>query len=130
MSRGINVLYDSKASSITDSKVMLENGNLIASSHTLWATGAEPLPINLRLAARGVAMDEGGWFRVNRYLQSTTKPHIFAVGDCASICDPSFEAPPKAGVYAVRAGPVLVRNLVNCLEGREVRLFGLFASCA
>ena len=28
--------------------------------------------------------------------------------------------PPKAGVYAVRAGPILAQNIVNFITGKEL----------
>ena len=46
-------------------------------------------------------------------------PEVFAVGDCAA-----WEPPlPKAGVYAVRMGPVLTHNLRAALEGRALRSY-------
>ena len=42
--------------------------------------------------------------------------NIFAVGDCATLAD--YPQTPKAGVYAVRQGPVLRDNLEALLEGR------------
>ena len=49
-----------------------------------------------------------GYFRVNDFLQSTSHPNIFGGGDCItmeSYAGKNF--PPKAGVYAVRAGPIV-----------------------
>ena len=63
------------------------------------------------------------FIRVDAQLRSVSHPQVFAVGDCAHW---SGDAPaagttgaraddgaglPKAGVYAVRMGPVLARNL-------------------
>ena len=38
---------------------------------------------------------------------------MFAAGDCSEIV--SQRSPPKAGVYAVRAGPILIQNLMISL---------------
>jgi len=48
-------------------------------------------------------------------LQTLGDDRIFAVGDCGTI---EGTATPKAGVHAVREGPVLWRNLVGLLDGR------------
>jgi hypothetical protein len=82
-------------------------------------------------------MTEDGWIEVSNTLQSTSHPFVFAAGDCASIrvaddCDNErkrsergsqpqhyFETRrvvPKAGVYAVRAGPILIENLTRYLD--------------
>jgi selenide,water dikinase len=60
------------------------------------------------LGASGLQLDKNGFVEVNESLQSVTHPYIFAAGDVASIS----QAPrPKAGVFAVRAGKILARNL-------------------
>jgi selenide,water dikinase len=60
------------------------------------------------LGASGLQLDKNGFVAANESLQSVTHPYIFAAGDVASI----NQAPrPKAGVFAVRAGKILARNL-------------------
>ena len=70
----------------------------------LWATGAEA---HAWQRSSGLAVSERGFIRINRQLQSTSHPQVFAVGDCADWAPPL----PKAGVYAVRMGPALIHNL-------------------
>lgn len=60
------------------------------------------------LGASGLQLDKNGFVAVNETLQSVTHPYIFAAGDVASI---SQTPRPKAGVFAVRAGKILARNL-------------------
>ena len=53
--------------------------------------------------------DDLGFIAVNDYLQSDGgPPEIFACGDVSSS---TTHPRPKAGVYAVRAGPPLTANL-------------------
>ena len=50
-------------------------------------------------------------------MRSVSHPQVFAVGDCAEWAEPL----PKAGVYAVRMGPVLDHNLRAALgEGTPI----------
>lgn len=75
----------------------------------LWATGAQALDWQCDAARRGtLAVDEAGFVRVDRFLRSVSSPRVFAAGDCAR---PASGVLPKAGVFAVRMGPVLARNL-------------------
>ena len=68
------------------------------------------------LRGSGLALDADGHVGVDATLQSTSHPRVFAAGDVATQRD----APrPRSGVYAVRAGPPLARNLRAVLEGRE-----------
>jgi pyridine nucleotide-disulfide oxidoreductase family protein len=74
----------------------------------LWATGAEA---HAWQRASGLGVSERGFIRVDDGLRSVSHPEVFAVGDCAEWAQPL----PKAGVYAVRMGPVLSRNLCAAL---------------
>ena len=66
------------------------------------------------LASSGLALDADGCVRVNAFLQSQTDTRIFASGDVAAFGPRSLE---KAGVFAVRMGMPLARNLRHALCG-------------
>lgn len=75
----------------------------------LWATGAEAHDWQRDPARRGaLAVDADGFVRIDAQLRSVSHAEVFAVGDCASWPGRSL---PKAGVHAVRMGPVLTHNL-------------------
>jgi len=81
----------------------------------LWATGAEAHDWQLDPARRGaLAVDDRGFVRTDEQLRSVSHPQVFATGDCASW---PGHALPKAGVHAVRMGPVLAGNLRAALLG-------------
>lgn len=73
------------------------------------ATGAAPRGF---LSATQLPRNNEGWLIVRPCLRAVGHDDIFAVGDCASFDDRSgLHAPSKAGVFAVRQGPVLAHNL-------------------
>jgi pyridine nucleotide-disulfide oxidoreductase family protein len=75
----------------------------------LWATGAEAHDWQRDPARRGaLAVDDQGFVRIDEQLRCVSHPQVFAVGDCARWAGAAL---PKAGVYAVRMGPVLANNL-------------------
>jgi pyridine nucleotide-disulfide oxidoreductase family protein len=81
----------------------------------LWATGAEAHGWQRDPARRGaLAVDEQGFVRIDGQLRSVSHPQVFATGDCASWPGQGL---PKAGVHAVRMGPVLAGNLRATLLG-------------
>ncbi len=107
-----------RISKITEREVHLTDGRVFECEVPIWATGAEPQEIT-RESSEVATMN--GYFRVNDFLQSTSHPNIFAAGDCITMetyAEKHF--PPKAGVYAVRAGPIIAQNLVNYLKGEPL----------
>ena len=82
-----------------------------SSDLVLWATGAEAHDWQRDPTRRGgLAVSAQGFVQVDEQLRSLSHPEIFAVGDCAH-WEPGPHALPKAGVIAVRMGPVLSNNL-------------------
>ena len=59
---------------------------------------------------------DGGFIRVGPTLESVSIEDVFACGD---VCHLDASPRPKAGVFAVRAGPPLTTNLRNRLLGRD-----------
>jgi pyridine nucleotide-disulfide oxidoreductase family protein len=82
----------------------------------LWATGAQA---HAWPAAGGLAVDAGGFVAIDPQLRSVSHPQVFAVGDGAGWAQPL----PKAGVFAVRMGPVLAHNLRAALTGAPLQTY-------
>lgn len=96
-------------------RVVLSDGHSLASDFTLTVAGARP---QAWLAGTGLDLHQG-FVSVDATLR-TSDPLIFATGDCAHL---SHAPRPKAGVYAVRAAPVLLANLRASLTGAALRPF-------
>lgn len=98
--------------------VMTTTGLSYPQSDVLWLTGPESDNV---FRNSGLPTDPSGYLLVNKALQSVGHPEIFGGGDCISIdCYPKLA---KNGVYAVRQGPVLWKNLKNSLSGDKLFLF-------
>jgi selenide,water dikinase len=103
--RGIDVSANSRIVRRTATALVAEGGDEIDVEEVLWVTQAAPAAW---LGESGIALDAGGFVSVDERLRSTSHADVFAAGDIASMA----RAPrPKAGVFAVRQGPVLARNL-------------------
>jgi pyridine nucleotide-disulfide oxidoreductase family protein len=76
----------------------------------VWAAGAQAHDGLLDPARRGgLAVSPAGFVCIDRELRSVSHPQVYAAGDCAHWN--GLEGLPKAGVHAVRMGPVLAHNL-------------------
>ena len=81
----------------------------------VWATGAAPIAFpgggsgERGEAASALSRDDEGFIEIRDTLQTVGFDDVFAVGDCARLVDHPWV--PRAGVYAVRQGPILERNL-------------------
>ncbi|MFQ5525026.1 MAG: selenide, water dikinase SelD [Thermoanaerobaculia bacterium] len=78
----------------------------------LWVTGAVSHSL---FRDSDLPTDERGFVKVRSTLQLEEHDHVFAVGDCSTMT--GHPDTPKAGVYAVRQGPVLAVNLRRLLAG-------------
>jgi len=112
--RNIEVILESYVSGFEENKVICENGNTYSADKVVYATGASipPWP-----GECGLALSEDGFIEVNSHLQSTSHEFVFAAGDAANI---RGEPRPKSGVYAVRQGPPLAKNLVRYATGKSL----------
>ncbi len=114
--RGIDIRLQAKVAEVGQDHVLLDGGERLDCDGVVWVAGAASLPL---FADSGLPTDARGFVRVRPTLQVADHDDLFAVGDCASIEDhPEL---PKAGVYAVRQGPVLVHNLRARLGGGALR---------
>lgn len=112
---GIRLLTGTTATAIGATDITLSDGTTLPSDFTLSTAGTRP---QTWLAETGLALHDG-FLAVTETLQ-TSDPAIFAAGDCAHLT----HAPrPKAGVYAVRAAPVLLHNLRAAATGRPLQPF-------
>ena len=97
--------------------VKLKSGTLVDYDFLLWATGGAAPSL---LANTGLETDESGFIRVGPTLQTLRYPTIFGAGDCIHFSENPL---PKAGVYAVREGPILTDNLIRFFSGQPLTIY-------
>ena len=115
--RGITVMTGRAATGVESGVVHLEGGESLAFDEVFWATEASPAPW---LADTGVKLDAHGFIEVDATLESTSHASVFAAGDIASLRGFSL---PKAGVYAVRQGFTLAKNLRSAFTGGPLQQY-------
>ncbi len=116
--RGIAIRTGTRVARVEAGAVHLEGGERMPADAVIWVAGAAALPL---FAGSGLETDEGGFVRIRPTLQCVGRDDVFAVGDCAAwTAGPGLA---KAGVYAVRQGPVLAHNLMARIRGTRLRAY-------
>ncbi len=113
--RGVRIQLGRRVAAVEADAVLLDGGDRLASAVTVWVTGAVSQPL---FRDSGLPVDQRGFVLVRPTLQVEGHDDLFAVGDCATLLE--HPDTPKAGVYAVRQGPVIGANLVASLTGGKL----------
>ncbi|HUP42417.1 MAG TPA: FAD-dependent oxidoreductase [Thermoanaerobaculia bacterium] len=111
--RGVKVRIGAPVAAVRAGGVELEGGEDLPADLVVWLTGAAAPPL---FAGSALTLDDRGFLLVDPALRSLSHPEVFGAGDC--VTPAAHPETPKAGVYAVRAAPVLWRSLLAALGAR------------
>jgi len=116
--QGVDVIENDGVINADKGKLTLESGKVMEADECIWCTQAGAA--SWLKEATNLSLDEDGFIAVNPTLESTSHPNIFAAGDVAHVLK---HPRPKAGVFAVRQGPPLEKNLRRALLGESLTDF-------
>ncbi len=97
--------------------IVLASGKKLPSDLTLWAAGIQAPPMLSRLD--GLETNDDHQLVVKPNAQTTLDERIFAIGDCCACPQPDGSIAPPRGQVARQMGHMVVKNLINLLDGRE-----------
>ena len=112
--RGIALVTGARVQEFNDRQLRLADGETLSADLVLWATGASPPPV---LEQFDLPKADDGFLAVHNTLQTTADASVFVVGDTATLIENPL---PKAGVYAVRQGPILWENIQRTFADHEL----------
>lgn len=115
--RGVELLIGAPVERVEPGRLVLKGRKAVAADEILWTTQARPASW---LGGTGLPIDERGFLLVDEHLRAQGRDDVFAAGD--TIAFPGRPLP-KSGVYAVRAGPPLAKNIRRTLTGAALRPF-------
>lgn len=109
--RGVQLRTATPILSVNAGPLVVSSSGSESFDALFWTAGAAAPPL---LRASGFACDSRGYARVEQTLRSISHPEVFAAGDSAAF---DSRDPPKSGVYAVRQGALLAKNLKQAILG-------------
>jgi NADH:quinone reductase (non-electrogenic) len=112
--RGVEIITHTKVSAMSHGVVELTNGDRIPASTLIWTAGTAPNP----LVARLPLPKRNGRLVVDECLAVEGWPGVWAVGDCASVSNPTGGFYPPTAQHALGEGAIVARNVAATLYGR------------
>lgn len=113
--RGVVLHLNAEVNHVSPTRLRTLRGEAVEADEVVWVTRAGGAQW---LRDTGLALDADGFIQVADTLQTLTDLKVFAAGDIASMVSRPLE---KAGVFAVRQGPLLAENLRRAVEGRPLQ---------
>jgi selenide,water dikinase len=113
--RGVALHIGQPVVRMTSETVVLGDGTALPCDAALAVTAARAPGW---FAETGLTLDKAGFLAIRPTFQVENDGDVFAVGDCATM---TLHPREKAGVFAVRQGPPLARNLRRHAEGAALR---------
>jgi NADH:ubiquinone reductase (H+-translocating) len=118
--RKVEIRLNTRVESFSGGVVQLSDGTAIASNTLVWTAGSSPHP----LVDTIMCEKERGRLRVNENLEISSRPGIWAVGDCAAVpdCQRGGFHPPTAQ-HALREAKVVAHNVIASVRGTPKKRF-------
>ena len=118
--RGVEIQVNTRVTGVTESSVLLSNGEEIESKALIWTAGTSPNPVLDCLPC----LKERGRLRVDEMLRVPDWPGVWALGDCALVPDrKTGQYHPPTAQHALREGKTLARNLLATVRGGTLKPF-------
>tara|TARA_R110002051_G_scaffold110728_3_gene183372 strand:+ start:27388 stop:28536 length:1149 start_codon:yes stop_codon:yes gene_type:complete len=118
----INLILQTRIQTIQDGSVLLSSGESLETSLVVNCAGSAP---HGWIGQSGLNTVEGR-VEVDACLRSTSHPHIWAAGDTSYFKPKPLE---PAGVFAVRAGPVIAENIGRYAQNAGLSEFHPQSDC-
>jgi NADH:ubiquinone reductase (H+-translocating) len=114
---GVEFIMNMHANGATQNSLKLDNGTTISSHTIIWTAGVAPEPLIKSLPCKH---DKAGRIQTNSYLEVEEFSGVYALGDCASIPNPSTGKPyPPTAQHAIREGRIAAKNVISTIKERE-----------
>jgi NADH:quinone reductase (non-electrogenic) len=118
--RGVKFWLKNRLQDVRPGVVAASDGEI--SAHTLvWTAGTAPNPL---LKSQPFECDKRGAVKVDFTLAVPGHPGVWALGDCAAVCDSRTGKPcPPTAQFAIREAATAAKNIAAQLRGKRLKNF-------
>lgn len=117
---GVELLLETRVAGATPIDVYLSNGEHVPTRTIVSAVGTEPPPLFDTIE---IPRDARGRVRTDACLRVEGFEDIWAGGDCAAVPHPDGGTCPPVGIYALKHGARIGKNIVRAARGKEPERF-------
>lgn len=110
--KGIKVLANHIVTNVEPNTLVFKDGTSLKAHTLIWVAGVTPSIPEIK----GLEAGQKGRMDVNEFLQTTSNPEIFAIGDAGG----SF---PMLAQVAVKQGKNVAQNIVNLIKNEPLEKF-------
>jgi NADH dehydrogenase len=118
---GVKVLLNASVKSFDGNEVALDDGTIFKTKTLLWAAGIRANEI------QGISPEDYGPGRrllINEYLQLTSNPDIFVMGDMALLRNDDYPGGhPQVAQTAIQQAKLIAKNLIKYSQGKPLKTF-------
>ncbi len=118
--RNVRLELGERVASVDERGLSLKSGKRYESATIVWTAGVEPAPVIKKL---GLKTSKHGALLVNSDFSVPGVEGIWALGDCAQIPKRDGGTYAPLAQNAVREGPLLARNIIATLRGKNTQPF-------
>jgi NADH:ubiquinone reductase (H+-translocating) len=119
---GVDVRTNARVSAVRADGIELASGEFIPAELTVWAAGVKGPDVLAHLD--GLEVNRANQLVTDATLATTRDPDIFAVGDCAAVPRPGFDAPvPPRAQAAHQQASYLAKQLSRRSPGASIEPF-------
>ena len=115
----VEVLLNSAVKKVEHRKIELSDGKIIDSEITIWAAGVTGSPAITKLNLP----TERGRIKVEKTLQVSNYPYIWAIGDNAGAIDKTGKFLPMVAPVAIQQGKFLAKQIKRVSDGKPLEDF-------
>ncbi len=116
-SKGVKFMLNTVVKNVTAESILMKDGTSIPCYSIIWTAGVTPSKL---IAALKCEHDRENRITANNYLEMPVYERVaYAIGDCASITNPSTgNAYPPTGQHAIRQGKTVAKNIIFEIKGK------------